>query len=597
MKTKNIILLFSIVITLISLPLQAAVHSLDQTGTISLTTGYVNNMSEEWDVTSTVTNQPLKIVYTTSTETRHDYVYIYSVDNSGNATLLRTLTGQQSGSVTTLLPNGKAKILFTSDGAACYSTIYTGLNISFAEDSPSVVSSTMNVTGNTFINGFLGVGTSTATKKFEVWDGIGGKFTFSAAGCTLGDEIAQTLDDTGYKLNVGLKRSYQIVVAGTNKLTLSATENIGIGSYSLPSINGGTNNIGIGASSLYKNISASSNIAIGDLALYSTTSGDYNIAVGTSSLFLTTGGNNLGVGNWALSDNTTGTYNSAFGLEAGSCIATGSASNTPNSNSSYSVFIGPYTKAKADNQTNQIVIGYGAAGNGSNTVTLGNDNIVGTYLKGNVVIGTGSLSVGSDLNVNGAARFNNDVDIIGELMSVADGGLRIGDNNGSGIEYGLYNANGLSMSTFRYDNSSFSYGNNALNISSEGTVGIGISASTDRLTVNGSIHAKEVRVDLTGSLADYVFKPTYNLMPLSQVEQYVKTNSHLPEIPSAVEVSKNGVSVGEMQNKLLQKVEELTLYMIDQQKKIDRQSTQISEQSAKIEEQNAKIEELEKKIK
>ena len=72
-------------------------------------------------------------------------------------------------------------------------------------------------------------------------------------------------------------------------------------------------------------------------------------------------------------------------------------------------------------------------------------------------------------------------------------------------------------------------------------------------------------------------------MPLNQVEQYVNTNSHLPEMPSAAEVSKNGLNMGEMQNKLLQKVEELTLYMIDQQKTINQQS--------------AKIEELEKKLK
>ena len=58
-------------------------------------------------------------------------------------------------------------------------------------------------------------------------------------------------------------------------------------------------------------------------------------------------------------------------------------------------------------------------------------------------------------------------------------------------------------------------------------------------------------------------------MPLHLVEQYVKTNSHLPEIPSADEITKNGLSIGDMQNKLLQKIEELTLYMIEQQKQIE----------------------------
>ncbi|MFZ4402431.1 MAG: hypothetical protein ACOYO1_20560, partial [Bacteroidales bacterium] len=88
------------------------------------------------------------------------------------------------------------------------------------------------------------------------------------------------------------------------------------------------------------------------------------------------------------------------------------------------------------------------------------------------------------------------------------------------------------------------------------------------LIVDGTIHAQEVIVDLNTSLADFVFHPNYNLMPLNEVEQFVKTNSHLPEIPSATEVSKNGMSIGEMQNKLLQKIEELTLYVIEQQKQI-----------------------------
>ena len=109
-------------------------------------------------------------------------------------------------------------------------------------------------------------------------------------------------------------------------------------------------------------------------------------------------------------------------------------------------------------------------------------------------------------------------------------------------------------------------------INQDGNVSIGNSTTTptaELLTVFGVVHAKEVRVDLTGSLADFVFHPSYSLMPLQQVEAFVKTNSHLPEMPSAAEISKNGLSMGEMQNKLLQKIEELTLYVIEQQKQIE----------------------------
>jgi hypothetical protein len=101
----------------------------------------------------------------------------------------------------------------------------------------------------------------------------------------------------------------------------------------------------------------------------------------------------------------------------------------------------------------------------------------------------------------------------------------------------------------------------------EGKVGIGM--TTDplyTLDVNGTIHAKEVLIDTNFTPADYVFDASYNLMPLHKVEAFVKTNKHLPDIPSAAEIIKNGMNMGEMQNKLLQKVEELTLYVIELQK-------------------------------
>ena len=112
-----------------------------------------------------------------------------------------------------------------------------------------------------------------------------------------------------------------------------------------------------------------------------------------------------------------------------------------------------------------------------------------------------------------------------------------------------------------------------LSITNDGKVSIGTTDLDNTpnvlLTVKGTIHTKEVLIDLNAPLADYVFDENYQLMPLSQVKQYVKENNHLPEMPSAAEVSKNGMSMGEMQNKLLQKVEELTLYIIEQQKRIE----------------------------
>lgn len=102
----------------------------------------------------------------------------------------------------------------------------------------------------------------------------------------------------------------------------------------------------------------------------------------------------------------------------------------------------------------------------------------------------------------------------------------------------------------------------------KGNVGVGTQTPDAKLAVNGDVHAKKIRVDLTG-WPDYVFNPGYQLPTLTQVEAYVKKNRHLPGIPSAEDVSEKGVDVGAMQAKLLEKVEALTLYLIQQQKEIE----------------------------
>ena len=91
----------------------------------------------------------------------------------------------------------------------------------------------------------------------------------------------------------------------------------------------------------------------------------------------------------------------------------------------------------------------------------------------------------------------------------------------------------------------------------------------------GSINAQEILVTETVPGSDYVFEEDYNLMPLAELEAYVNTNKHLPEVKSAEKFKKEGYSIGEMDDVLLRKVEELTLYMIAQQKIIDEQQQEI----------------------
>lgn len=109
-----------------------------------------------------------------------------------------------------------------------------------------------------------------------------------------------------------------------------------------------------------------------------------------------------------------------------------------------------------------------------------------------------------------------------------------------------------------------------------GNVGIGTTTPDSKLAVNGTIHSKEVKVDLTG-WPDYVFKKEYNLTTLEEVEKHINEQGHLENIPSEEEVLKNGINLGEINAKLLQKIEEMTLYMIDQNKKLNNQEKEIIE--------------------
>ena len=116
---------------------------------------------------------------------------------------------------------------------------------------------------------------------------------------------------------------------------------------------------------------------------------------------------------------------------------------------------------------------------------------------------------------------------------------------------------------------------------------VGISANTVptgfKLAVGGDIIAERVVVKLQANWPDFVFKKNYGLRPLSEVEAFINQNNHLPEIPSAKEVAERGIDVGDMNAKLLQKVEELTLYLIEMKKENEKQAKENIRQSEEIE--------------
>ncbi|MXV50405.1 hypothetical protein GS399_05420 [Pedobacter sp. HMF7647] len=115
-----------------------------------------------------------------------------------------------------------------------------------------------------------------------------------------------------------------------------------------------------------------------------------------------------------------------------------------------------------------------------------------------------------------------------------------------------------------------------------GNVGIGTLNPDAKLAVKGTLHASEVKVDLYVPVPDYVFNEDYDLRPLASVRSYIDANRHLPEIPSAAEIEKNGMNVGEMNMLLLKKVEELTLYVLELKKENEDQNKKILQQNQKI---------------
>ncbi|MBA4260120.1 MAG: hypothetical protein C0446_13230 [Chitinophaga sp.] len=136
-------------------------------------------------------------------------------------------------------------------------------------------------------------------------------------------------------------------------------------------------------------------------------------------------------------------------------------------------------------------------------------------------------------------------------------------------KWGIYsdaNSNDLKFFDTQSDRVTFTQG---------GNVGIGTTNPTERLSVNGNICAKKLIVSQQ-NWSDYVFYKNYKLRPLNELEKYIQKYQHLPDVPSTKEVQSKGINVGDTQALLLKKIEELTLYVIKQDKKINEMNRKIT---------------------
>ena len=172
------------------------------------------------------------------------------------------------------------------------------------------------------------------------------------------------------------------------------------------------------------------------------------------------------------------------------------------------------------------------------------------------------------------------LDVLGEIRSL-DGsdrmGLKVNEANSvSEIHWGD-DTNDRLRFYYNYWNGTAN-DKEVMTLLANGNVGIGTANPDSELAVKGQIHAQEVKVDLDGAVApDYVFDEGYNLRSLEEVQEYINAHGHLPNIPSAKEMEENGLMLKEMNLKLLEKIEELTLYVLQQREVLNSTILQLEQ--------------------
>ena len=315
--------------------------------------------------------------------------------------------------------------------------------------------------------------------------------------------------------------------------------------------------IGYGSSDIINNFAVGTSVLNGQ-----SNSGNANTAVGVNVLnVITTGSENTGVGALALTSNTTGINN----------VAMGAAVLYSNTSGNDNIAIG-YQALKNSTTT------YGSLAMGTNSLVLANgqgNTAVGYQTGSSITNGTGNTFLGFYTGV-GITGSNNT--IIGSSMSAEASSITVGSGNtilGGNVRH-------LSPTLANHIILADGVGNIRLIADDNGNIGIGSSNPDAKLTVAGTIHSSEVKVDSTIPTPDYVFYPSYELIPLNEVKNYIDKNHHLPEIPSASQVAKEGINLGEMNTRLLKKIEELTLYLINNSKELEIQKAIIVKQQKQI---------------
>eukprot|EP01006_Ploeotia_vitrea_P016389 TRINITY_DN47017_c0_g1_i1.p1 TRINITY_DN47017_c0_g1~~TRINITY_DN47017_c0_g1_i1.p1 ORF type:complete len:510 (+),score=-70.55 TRINITY_DN47017_c0_g1_i1:67-1596(+) len=484
---------------------------------------------------------------------------------------------------------------------------------------------------NTFpTSGNVGIGTTTPNYPLDLNGNlnisgsykIGGKTVFSYPGSNnsfLG-ENAGLFNTTGTN-NIFIGFMSGMYTSGSKNVFVGNHAGEGNGSPTLS--NTGSANTFMGWNSGFKNTTGYSNTFIGH------ESGAAN----------TTGFNNTFFGSNTGAKNNGGTHNAFFGVDAGNKnisgsynLAIGTNAGKQNTNGHNNTYIGVYA-GQASVGSNNTFIGYNSGNNntGSDNLFIGKnsgstyDNTVSSKLdiggtlfgdltNGNIGIGT--TNPNHKLDVNGTVRAASFVLNDGSTISsfpwqknnevVSNTGHRV--VIGGDTFTGTYNPSAsvlqlkstaesylslqgdgtnLTFGSSQFGNNFYSLGSTPLKfltnskerlvVNGAGNVFIGTTTDASNLYVHGNIESKLLEVKATIPVPDYVFAEDYELPTLKETEDYIKENHHLPEIPSAKEIEKDGIDVGKMNLLLLKKIEELTLHMIELKKQNSDLVNRVSE--------------------
>lgn len=361
---------------------------------------------------------------------------------------------------------------------------------------------------------------------------------------------------------------------GANALNPSTTafHNTAFGSGALQNVAAGNGNTANGSGALAFNIAGLENTAVGFNALVTNNSGHLNTASGSGAMYSNfMGNNNTAFGSSALRNNQTGNYNTALGSVAG-YYAQGSNNIFIGYNAGYNELGSNklYIESSDADSLNALIFGnfgsnklrFNGKTEGVYDVMNNDDPAIYGENDNSDFYGIGVLGRGGWKGVEGVVSQTGTSDYYG--VSGQSFGINSGANYGV---YGFAIGGGSNFGVYGSASGSTSYAGYF-----EGDVAIGDNfpkkATGYRLSVDGKVAAEEVLVDLNGDWPDYVFHHDYNLKSLDEVKSHIQEKGHLPNVPSAKEIQDNGILLGNMNKVLLEKIEELTLYILQQEEKL-----------------------------